>query len=70
MKDSFIVLVPKTDDAKAKLGYHGDKWLLRCTQENPKYRAPGTYFRVMSRDGKKLMFIRDKNDPDFDTRTI
>lgn len=69
--ETYIVLTPKNTEAKKKLEYHGERWVLRKEVDIVKFsREPGPWLVLMSRDGKKLMHVKKANDPDFDTRVI
>jgi hypothetical protein len=65
----YVILTPKNDVAKSRLEWHGERWEFRRIVFEVKFsREPGPYVVVMSRDGKKCLTIKSKNDPDFDIR--
>jgi hypothetical protein len=75
-KEAYLVLIPKNDNAKKRLSYHGERWIFRRETTNP----PTTYARsspsdtvwilVMSRDGKSIIWLKKKDDPDFNIREL
>jgi len=65
-KEKYAVIIPKHDDAKKRLEYHGEKWLLRGT----KLIRDEEYFVFRSRDGKKCIHVNKKNDNDFTVRLM
>lgn len=70
-REKFVILEAKTDKGKEKLGYHGDKWILRDEIENLKFdRRQGASIVVRSRDGSKILFIKKTDDPDFNFRIV
>ena len=70
-KEKFVILVPKTDTGKEKLSYHGDKWIIRSLSKDVKFvRTREENYGLISRDGKKFMFVGKENDPDFAVREI
>lgn len=70
-KEKIIVLTPKTDAGRKKLDYHGERWLFRHMTDNIKFsREPGPWYVLMSRDGKKVLHVKQDADPDFDVRDL
>lgn len=70
-KIPYIVLTAKTAVGKEKLSYHGERWILKGKTEKLKFtRDPGPWLIVISRDGKKCIHIKEKDDLDFTTRML
>ena len=70
-KEKFVILSPKNASAKERMEYHGDKWVIREVVDNVKFsREPGPYLVLISRDGKKCLHIKKKDDKDFDYHKI
>jgi hypothetical protein len=70
-KEDFVILTPKTELGKVKLAHHTDKWKLLAKEQRLKVAVDRhSYLRLISRDGSKLMFVRELNDPDFDVRIV
>lgn len=69
--EPMIYLEPKTEEGKKKLAYHGNKWYLRGTETSLKIANRGVPVYVCrSRDGSKILFVRQKDDPDFNVRLL
>ena len=65
----YVILTPKNELAKSKLEWHGERWEFRKTVSEVRFsRDTGPYIVVMSRDGKKCLTVKAKDDPDFDIR--
>lgn len=70
-KKTLIVLEPKNDKAREKLGYHGSSWYFRGIEEKLKFaRFKGKCLAAISRDGSKVIYISEENDPDFEYRIV
>ena len=70
-KEKYVILTPKNDNGKKKLDYHGDKWLFLRIVDNLKFiREPGPFIVLQSRDGKKCIHVKEKEDPDFCIRFV
>ncbi len=70
-KENYVIITPRNDNATKKLEWHGTKWVMRQLVEEVKFsRDPGPWYVLISRDGKKSMFVRQTGDVDFDVRTM
>jgi len=70
-RQQFVILTPKNDAAKLRLEYHSERWLLKGTQDGLKYsHDQARYYRVVSRDGSKLMLVKETDDKDFYVRLL
>lgn len=68
-KQQYIILTPKTDKGRQRIGNHGERWIYRGIADM-KFVRTGPVMRVMSTNGDVVLCIQEKNDPDFDTRLI
>ena len=67
----FVMLTSKNENGKMKLGHHGEKWIVLGKQEGLKFSTDkSVHLKLLSRDGSKLMLVKEQNDPDFDIRTV
>ena len=67
----YIELIPKTEQAKIKLGTHGTRWTYRETVKGLKFqRTPGPHLVCRSRDGSAVIFVSEKSDPHFDYQLL
>lgn len=65
-KIKYVSLIPKTEEARKRLEYHGEKWILTGKQDEVKYsREPGPYLRLTSRDGNKCICVKETDDKDY-----
>lgn len=70
-KEHFAVITPKTDIAKLKMAYHGERWLVRGIFPSVRFtREPGPWVRLMSRDGNKCLDVHQTKDQDFSIRFL
>lgn len=66
-----VELTPKTSQATERLSYHGTRWIFTKELMTPYPGAPKTlHINVLSRDGKKCLWIQKNNDPDFNVRFL
>ena len=71
VRQQLIELQPKTETGKQRASYHGTRWILRQKRENPYRGAPaGFHLGVISKDGKKFLWVLEHNDPDFHARLL
>lgn len=71
VKEKYVVLAPKNDEGKKRLDYHGDRWILRGETATLQYvREVGPWLILISRDGKKCLHVKKKDDKDFDVRPL
>lgn len=70
-KEHYVVLTPKNDDARKRLSYHGERWILRDTIDKLKFSMePGPFFLLVSKDGKKCLHVKKEYDTDFNVRVV
>lgn len=70
-KETYVILEAKNEKGKAKIGYHGEKWIYRGDIDNLKFvRSQGPSIVARSRDGKKVLFIKKQDDPDLKYRIL
>ena len=70
-KENYIVLIPKNESAKEKIGYHGERWILKNTIDKLKFtREEGPFLLLMSRDGTKYIHVKQSNDSLFNIRNL
>ncbi len=68
---SMVILTPKNDKGKAKLAHHGEKWKCLGVQDGLKFSMDESrHMRLISRDGSKLIFVKECDDPDFESRFV
>jgi len=69
-KQNLIILEPKTEIGKERIGYHGERWYL-IDKLIPKFaRTKGECYVCRSRDGSKVLMVRVENDPDIAYRLL
>lgn len=70
-QEKYVIVRAKTSLGEKKLSYHGEKWVFKKKVLALQFvRTPGPFIEIMSRDGKALIFISEKDDPDFDMRML
>ena len=69
-KHQYVILTPKTDKGKARLGNHGGRWVFRGMGEMKFVRTTGATMRCMSSDGNTLLLVQETNDPDFTVQWV
>lgn len=65
MRTKYAILTPKSKKADQKLSYFGTKWFYRGMSSEIKFCAKGEHYKLMSLNGKKLLFVKQNDDPDF-----
>lgn len=70
-KETYAIITPKNDAATKKLEWHGNRWIFRSLVDMVKFsRDPGPWYVLISRDGKKCIYVRKTDDVDFDIRIM
>lgn len=70
-KEKYAVITPKHEGAKKQMEYHGERWVFRGEVESLKFvRGEGPFIVLVSRDGKKCLHIKKRDDKDFAVRLL
>lgn len=69
--NKYVEITPKNETSKAKLSYHGKRWVLRGEKQEARLmHSLGPHFIIRSIDGTKCMFVAKTNDPDYSIRFL
>lgn len=67
-KETYATIIPKTENGKLRMDYHGERWIYKGQVDTLKYSKGGPWHILISRDGTKCLHIKKENDIDFDVR--
>jgi hypothetical protein len=69
-KPTLVELTPKNETAKTNLGYHGDRWINCGAVEVVRFSREKNWYRLVSKDGKKSLFVKVNDDPGYSVRLL
>ena len=70
-KIHYAILTPRNDEAKKKLEYHGDKWIIKGWKDTVRFDSlnMGRWSVLVSRDGNKCLLVKEVEDKFFKMTT-